>query len=232
MSKDLYNYNEDKYKHVVKLLKELPKEHAPDNFEYNLSVKIKNRNFDLNTPDKVQFLPWKIFAPAAGVIAASLLLFLTVFNNSGSIENPFQIQPKLRTEVGNVSNSSNIAGFFGKEKKVSETDVVIINPEESESAPKTDEVVQSDEELVADSEIEQQTFPFENYQSTNLDEVLNKREKSTSIDRRAALAGRNNSAYFNGFFIREEVDKKYVEVYKARMDSIKKVMRQNQKDLK
>ena len=45
---------------------------------------------------------------------------------------------------------------------------------------------------------------------------------------RATLVGGNNSSlFFDGFYIREEVDKKYVEAMKARLDSLKREM-QNQ----
>jgi len=48
MKKDLYNSTNKEFNHVIKLLKELPKEQAPDNFEYNLLTKIKNKNFATN----------------------------------------------------------------------------------------------------------------------------------------------------------------------------------------
>ncbi|MEE9432220.1 MAG: hypothetical protein V3V16_14315, partial [Melioribacteraceae bacterium] len=44
-----------------------------------------------------------------------------------------------------------------------------------------------------------------------------------NIDRRASLANAGSSnARFDGFFLREEVDKEYVEAMKARMDSLKR----------
>ena len=97
MNKNLYNNNDEEYQHVIKLLKELPKEKAPDNFEYNLKVKIDNKSFDLNTKESWSFPRWNIFVPAAGAVVASVIVFFTVFSNSDSIENPFQVQPKLRS---------------------------------------------------------------------------------------------------------------------------------------
>ena len=52
MKNNLYNSSDEEFQHVIKLLKELPKETAPSNFEYNLSVRIKNKNFDLKTSEK------------------------------------------------------------------------------------------------------------------------------------------------------------------------------------
>ncbi len=53
MKKDHYSSKDEEYHHVIKLLNELPKERAPNNFEYNLNFKIKNKNFDINVKEPV-----------------------------------------------------------------------------------------------------------------------------------------------------------------------------------
>jgi hypothetical protein len=231
MKKDLYNSKDADYQHVIKLLREIPKEKAPDNFEYNLSIKIKNKNFDLNTKKSSIFLPWKILMPAAGVVVASFLLFFTIFSESDSLENPFQIKPQLRNELSsNLLMSSKV---FGSKNKINDNDVVL-----------KEEISVVDSDVLAESIVENKTvdaetkenktiFPFDKSTSTNLDDLLDKKRNISNINRRATLAGRSNShSSFNGFYIREEVDKDYVEALKARNDSLKKAMKVINKSLK
>jgi len=65
-----------------------------------------------------------------------------------------------------------------------------------------------------------------------LDEALNSAPRSTRISRNASLVGKRSTTFFNGFYIREEVDKEYVEAMKARMDSLKKTMKHKQRKMK
>ena len=122
MKKNGYNFNDDQFEHVANLLKDLPKIKAPNNFEYNLKIKIENKNFDLNTSEQKAFSIWKVFIPATGLIVASVFSFFFFSNSAENFENPFQIQPKLRTEIG-----SNIlsAADFSKNLKINENDVVV-----------------------------------------------------------------------------------------------------------
>ena len=224
MNKGLYNNNEDQHQHVIKLLGELPKENAPDNFEYNLSVKIKNKNFGLNTKEPAVFAPWKVFAPVAGVLATSVVLFFTVFSNSETLENPFQIQPQLRTEMaGSLQKSSELISNFSSENKINQNDVVL-----------KEEIVET--EILADVETsninrrarmskKKADFPFNDANSTNLDEELSKSGTSNNIGGKTSLVGgAQPRSAFQGFYIREEVDKKYVEALKAKNDSLRKAL--------
>lgn len=224
MNKNLYNNKEEEHQHVVKLLSELPKENAPDNFEYNLSVKIKNKNFALNTKEPSVFASWKVLAPVFGTIAASVLVFFTVFNDSDSLENPFQMQPQLRTEMaGSLQKSSELISNFGNESKINQNDVVL-----------KEEVFES--EVLADVKIsnvnrrarinkKKADFPFNDANATNLDEELGKSAKSRSASGNVSLVGgANPRSSFQGFYIRDEVDKEYVEALKARNDSLRKVL--------
>ena len=78
MNKKLYNSNDEEHQHVIKLLRELPKEKAPDNFEYNLFTKIENKNFGLNTKEPKFTLPLKFLIPATGVMLSAVFLFFVV----------------------------------------------------------------------------------------------------------------------------------------------------------
>lgn len=234
MKKDLYNSSDVEFQHVIKLLKEMPKEKAPENFEFNLSVRIKNKNFEPIKPEKIIFSPWKIFVPVSTVALALVLLFFISYDNTDSNENPFQIQPKLRNEISSsLAGSSFIENNLSPSTKISETDVVYEEEIKSESvieALAAQKIANNDPNKNSDNSALEE-FPFNEFNSTNLDEVLSEKRNSTKISGRAALAGVNNSA-FNGFFIRDEVDKEYVESMKARMDSLKRECKNKRKKTK
>ncbi|MDX1699455.1 MAG: hypothetical protein R3250_02495 [Melioribacteraceae bacterium] len=231
MKKNLYNSNDEDHQHVINLLKELPREKAPDNFEYNLKVKIENKNFDLNTEKSNKFPVWKVLIPATGTAAAAILIFMISFGEPENLENPFQIEPQPRAVTNNTGFEKISEGV--NEKKtgiVSDNDVLItteaedVYRSESRQADRTDVLI-SEPNVKPD-------FPFNNESSTNLDELRNQRSKST-IGSSASLAGRSNSrSFFNGFYIREEVDKEYVDKLKARIDSLKKAERIKKKEIK
>ncbi|MCW8850037.1 MAG: hypothetical protein OQJ81_08695, partial [Melioribacteraceae bacterium] len=205
MNKNHYNSKDEEHLHVIKLLKELPKEKAPDNFEYNLSIKIKNKNFGLNTKEPKFLMPWKILLPSTGVALSAILLFFVVFTENDSIENPFLIKPKLRTELsGNLLNSTN--KDVDNKNSISENDVII---QENKPALIAQQTPKANKKSVAETEIRKPNFPFNN--STDLDEALSKNSPSAA-NSRASLAGNSKlESVFNGFYIRNEVDKEYVE---------------------
>lgn len=222
MKKNLYNSNDEEHQHVIKLLRELPKEKAPDNFEYNLLTKINNKNFGLNTKESKFLLPWKFVLPATSVALSALLLFFVVFSENDTIENPFLIKPKLRTEIGsNLLNSAN--KILDTKNTISENDVII---QHNNSTSVVQQTTQANKKPVTETKLRKPDFPFNN--STNLDEAIIENIPSAT-NSRASLAGNSNlESVFDGFYIRNEVDKKYVEALKARIDSLKKEYRNNQ----
>ncbi|MCB9248979.1 MAG: hypothetical protein H6613_10775 [Ignavibacteriales bacterium] len=60
MKKNLYNSNDEKYKRVINLLNDLPKVKTDANFEYNLKVRIENKNFNIRE-EKSRFLTMENF---------------------------------------------------------------------------------------------------------------------------------------------------------------------------
>jgi hypothetical protein len=226
MKKNGYNSNDEEFQHVIKLLKELPREKAPKNFEYNLHIKIENKNFTLKT-EKPSLIPsWKILIPAAGTVTAALLLFTITFTDEENLENPFQITPQPRVEISNNLGSTFGTSSSNKENEIiTENDVVINETRRSNRSSAREGKVVVSKEKVSKPSIKPD-FPFNAESSTDLDEVLNIDKKSSSVGSSASLAGKSESkSFFNGFFIREEVDREYVDKLKARMDSIKKAHR-------
>lgn len=229
MKRDFYNSNDEEYLHVIKLLKDLPRENAPDNFEYNLRVRIDNKNFLIRSDKSLSFFSWQVLVPATGAILGTVILFFTFFNSSEIPDNPFQSQPKLRNSIVNSSSSSVFGSLSGK-ALVNNNDVILNETLEAreDNLAEESETIKSDinqSKTLAD-------YPFEDLNSTNLDEALNSARTSTRISRNASLVGKRSTTFFNGFFIREEVDKEYVEAMKARMDSLKKIMKHKQRKMK
>ncbi|PID60419.1 MAG: hypothetical protein CR986_03950 [Ignavibacteriae bacterium] len=225
MKKDFYNSKDEEYEHVLKLLKELPREKAPDNFEYNLKVRIENKNFG-NAEKRFLFFP-KILLPATGAVFAALILFFTFFNEQEEQENPFQILPQTRSSITQPITKNVRTKFFSlKRERITPNDV-IIKPEETEL--KNENNIVNAKKVIAKNTKEKSDFPFEDYEDTNLDEILKEKRNQTNINSRATLTGATNSpsTFFDGFHIREEVDAKYVEALKARLDSLKKSVKKN-----
>ncbi|MCB9248980.1 MAG: hypothetical protein H6613_10780 [Ignavibacteriales bacterium] len=151
-----------------------------------------------------------------------LVFSLYSFNSNENFENPFKMQPQLRSEMMGNFTSTTSKAIKGE---ISNNDVII-------KQNSTDEIVsvlpKAENKLRFNSKNNNVEFPFKNYKSTDIDEVLNNNNVLPSQNGRATLVGGNNSSlFFDGFYIREEVDKKYVEAMKARLDSLKREM-QNQ----
>lgn len=219
MKKDHYNFNDDEYQHVIKLLNDLPKVNASENFQYNLNVKIENKQFELNTKEYHPILPWKIVVPASSAVAM-VVLFFTFFVESDNLENPFHIQPKLRNEItSNIFEANKSSDKLGN-SKISENDVILKDDIKSNEVHSLPNSVISEENIIAE-------FPFDASKSTDLDNIIADDESKTNISQRANLVGRsNNNSSFNGFFIREEINKEEFEALKARNDSLIKAFRE------
>jgi len=233
MNKSGYNFKDDQFKDVSKILKDLPKVNAPDNFEYNLKVKIDNNNFGLSTGNEKTFSWWKVFVPASGLVAASVFSFFFFSNSSEKLENPFQLQPILRTEISsNILNATGLGNFLNESYKINDNDVVVETITKPEPTTKKNDLVASEVKSYSLAR-EKVVLPFDTSNSTDLDAAIGNKNNRRNIDRRASLANAGSpNASFNGFYLGQEVDKKYVEAMKARIDSLKKnylIKRQQQR---
>jgi hypothetical protein len=222
MSKNRYNFNDNEFQHVKKLLRELPKEKAADNFEYNLMVKIKNGNFEELKYEKRNFSLWKILVPVTGIVTAVFLFFFLFNVSEENSENLFQTIPQLRTEIsGNLNIPVSVTKkVFGK-RRITSQDVVLIEPKETDIPTKV--ITKKKIKSKPSGYQGMAALPFKIDNSTNLDAVVHNNNRNNA-DRRATLAGMNSSnSRFDGFFLGEEIDRKEVEAMKARIDSIKKM---------
>ena len=129
------------------------------------------------------------------------------------------MQPQLRSEIMGNFTSTTSKAIKGE---INNNDVIIKQKTDDEIAsilPK------AENKLKLNAKNNNSEFPFKNYKSTDIDQVLTSNNNLPNQNSRATLVGGNNSpGYFDGFYIREEVDKKYVELMKARLDSLKREM--------
>ena len=227
MNKNRYNFIDNEYENIRKLLKELPKERAADNFEYNLMVRINNGNFEEDKYKEQKYSLWKVFIPVTGVVTAVFLYFFIFNFTEENSENIFQTIPQLRTEIsGNLNIPVTLTkNIFGKHKITSQ-DVVLIEPEITDKSDNTIPKHKKKLKKKNSTYHGMAALPFKIKNSTNLDAVVRNdrnRVNGTKADRRAALAGMqsSNNAFY-GFFLGQELNRKEVEAMKARIDSIKR----------
>ncbi len=225
MEENFYN-DESKYGELINLLKGLPKVDTPDNFEYNLMTKINNGNFNLNTKESGFFFG-RYFLPATGLVAVFLIAFF-VLNNPGTDENnPFLQEPPALKELSASASSPKIINDVIIAQKPVET----INGKKS---AQTGEVVKSKTKkavrvVVKPNDViskEVVDLPFDPAKSVSVDEKIAEQTAVSSTNKRSALVGGASNGFgFDGFYIREKIDRKYLEIWKAKLDSIKKAQR-------
>ncbi len=174
--------DDNQYSELKKLLNEIPKVNAPDNFEFNLMTKIQNKNFEVKSEKKKTIFSWAL-TPALG-FAASVFLILFLFTGNEDLDNnPWQVAPKLI------------------ESSVAET---VNNVRAGLNSAKTSIAKQVNKTKTSELATQQQ-FPFDTRTSVSLDEGLHSEINPNSNFGSARLAGSSNDELimFNGFFLRE-----------------------------
>jgi hypothetical protein len=182
--------DDNEFSELKKLLKEIPKVKAPDNFEFNLMTKIQNQNFEVKSEKKKSIFSWALTPAIAFAVSVFLVLFLFT-NEDDLLDNPWNSTPRL------IEN--NIAEVNSDQPKTS--------AKKKSSSPKANKSISnkvSSNNLVAETN-NQKDFPFEKGTSVNLDEGLQIDSNPNSNTGSARLAGSSNSntSRFNGFFLRE-----------------------------
>ncbi len=92
---------------LIELLRSLPREKAPENFEFNLMTRIKNKNFGELQKESSGNLMW-ILIPSASIVTAAVVVLMIMF--SSVQENiPLNVKPPAivskKTETFVVINS-------------------------------------------------------------------------------------------------------------------------------
>lgn len=209
----IYIYN-DEAKQLSKLIKdlqELPKVEAPDNFEFQLMTRIQNKNFEDNPLLREKFNLVKFFAPSA-VVVTVIILFFIFLPKEEQFDNPLMSDPQQI-----VSQST------------SESDVINSKVENnSESLASIPNTITPSQALNADVNPNDAVvkpnskYPIFNTRSVAVDEYINGENKRRNTFQGNVVRSGEDVPEFDGFFIREEADKKTIERYRTMIDSVKK----------
>lgn len=226
MESKFYNTNdEQKFNQLIQDLKNLPKIKAEENFEYNLMIKIQNKNFDLSTPERA-FIFNRRLVPAAVFAFSVLVLFFIVSEPGPGLENPLLSDPPVRANY----SQSKVDTIELTHPGVS---VSAVQP----MAETVEEEIQPQQNIVrvvvepSDAvTVEKVELPFSDDNSVDLDSfVKGKSKTSSTIIRGQIVSGGNQSSQFDGFLIREKASREAIEAHRARCDSLKKAQKTDEK---
>lgn len=217
--------SDEKFADTIQLLKGLDKIKAPDNFEYNLMVKIENRDFDNVRSEKSSWrLTW-VLPPVAALSLTAIVLFFVLSEQPSDFENPLLSPPMLRAEFQSASEyPSGPVEYVAKETNasLSTSKKVYSEKKSANSAVDADNfkvVLQANDVVVR----EKVDYPFDNSNNVNLDSYIDGNGANNANNSKAQLVG--GSGYpvydFNGFVVREKIDRKTIEKYRSTLDSLK-----------
>lgn len=143
--------DEKKYEDVIKTLKGLQEVKAPVNFEANLQRKINSEKFQNEEKKSFWeniFIPTRLI-PSLGLVAVTVMILFVVETNSEEIDNPFLIQPKLREDLGKVTDYRSLGNSENEEVKektvVKDVPVIEERKKENELKASDDKMMRSDE---------------------------------------------------------------------------------------
>ncbi len=137
---------------VVKLLQKLPRENAPDDFEFKLMTRIKNRNFgDLEREEKSGLL-WVVL-PSASIVTAAVVVLMFMFS---SVEENI-----VTTSVPQKINSASTKTYVVIEKE----------PVKAEKEIEAIKIVKAPNDVVTKQKIK---IPVNSAQGVSVDNYLNK----------------------------------------------------------
>jgi hypothetical protein len=182
--------DDSEFSELKKLLKEIPKVDAPDNFEFELMTRIQNQNFEIKHEKKKNIFSWAL-TPAIAFAASVFLIFFVFAGEDDLHDNPWNIAPQLIND--------NIAEVQTNQPKLSikeKNSDVKLNKQTSNKIERKG--LSTSNPMVKD-------FPFDKESSVNLDEVLQSEQNINADIGSAQLASssNNNNSRFDGFFLRE-----------------------------
>ncbi len=141
-------------KQLLDDLNNLPKVSAPDNFEEALWKKIYLNDEKMKFNRKNIFSLNK-FIPATATLAAIVIIYLLITKNSSDYEDPFLIEPPVRTDIITVSNEdTGVTDMIERKQKKEEQKWKSNQPAERDeeqnlSSNETDTSLNDKTELVA-----------------------------------------------------------------------------------
>lgn len=217
------NYNslkdDSRFQDITKILKELPKVKAEDNFEFNLLSKIQNGNYDAKKY-KENSLSWAwIYAPATALVLSAVLIFFVVSPDE-DFDNPLMSNPPLRAALVSNSPDTMIANSVAENRSAfSETalrETAATKPASSKVDPYL--VVFQPNDVVVK---EKMAYPFSKQKGVDIDNYVGRNDLLGQGGSQLAGYG-DNYFEFDGFFVRTNPDKGQISREKARLDSLRR----------
>lgn len=211
------SYNDNQPNGVSNLLKSMPHIKAPDNFEYNLMTRIENKNFGNLAGEKKKLgFAWKL-TPAVAFVTSLFILFMVWTDQNTEIENPLMKLPQAIAKTHSANNDVVLS-----KKSASKSEAIASHglSEEKEVAPGDEDlfrVVVGSNDVVSR---EKMALNLNNTQNIDLDMAMAGGAVNPNVNRRTRLVGGGDSFEFNGFYIREQTDRKMLEMIKNRLDSL------------
>jgi hypothetical protein len=203
----IYNEEQNKHAEMIKDLQNLPKIETPENFEFNLMTRIKNKNFGNIEKDKPIFNWIKFLAPSAVAVTAIILLFIFL-PSSQQIENPILFQTQ-KSDSQSIVNNSLVAGKEIINQRESKQN---LNPTASEKSINPSNQLQNVNPRI----------PFFTSRSVSLDDYISGGNNPRNLQRGNVVNSGNGSVPSDRFFIAENPDQNTLKKYRAQVDSLKK----------
>jgi len=201
---------DNEFGELKKLLKDLPKVNAPDNFEFNLMTRIRNENFEIKSEKKKSIFSWAL-TPAIAFAATVFLIVFIFTGNEDLDDNPWQTPPQLIEKSIDAANSAKPEAFIAAKrnntsKKIKSNKKIIREKIAGESAFTYNSAPKD--------------FPFDKRTSVDLDDYLN-RESNSDYNGATQLTNSSSAPIFpfDGFFLREVKEVRKEDSLTNRSDS-------------
>ncbi|MFH0736324.1 MAG: hypothetical protein V1773_17480 [bacterium] len=223
MNNKKYDIKEKEFEPVIELLKNLPKIEAPDNFEYNLMVKIQNKNFAL--PETKKTKKWLlIFGPAGAVVLSTFLVLFFFTENFKNSDDPFNFEPGIRQNAGVQTVDTLKVKEYIVENAQDNKKTDINNQSSFSFQQKAYTVVVQPNDVVKKSA---SLYPLDDSKSVDLDKILSGENANNAGNSKVRLVSEGNDYYPMDEFLVKQTKDTTVKSLKARVDSLKKAVNKN-----
>lgn len=195
---------------LINDLKNLPRIQTPDNFEFNLQMKIQNGSFDLNDGLSKRSFLW-VTVPAFSFVFSAVILFFVIDINPAEHEDLLMSQPE--PIVFGVDYESNA---MSDDESAIESQLNL-----STNSPGFRMVLKQNDVVVK----ERINYPFDQTQSVDLDRHFGAADEENLINSspiRTVGIGSENTG-FGGFLVRVPMTLEERKALKAKLDSIKQI---------
>ena len=209
--KTIYNENKNNYSQMIKDLQNLPKVETPENFEYNLMTRIKNKNFGIIEEEKQSFNWIKFLAPSAIVVTAIILLFVFL-PASQQINNPLLNSVQNVDGQSILSNNNETGSNAAKNNALQNKNSAALNSSTVTSSSPSKSINRIDKNFALSS----------SRPGVSLDDYISGSSHQRDMLRGNIVNGGNELTPNDGFFISEKSDQNTLNKYRAQLDSLRK----------